>query len=139
METETLVWIIVAVVVVLAVAALVMAMQKKRQRDHELRREQAGQLRYEAVAATPDVRTAAERLHHAEARAELAHVEARKADEEVVELKRALAAEEAQRENHLREADRIDPDVNTRTKDYAPGTTTDATTGTSDLEGRQRS
>lgn len=113
METETLVWIIVAVVVVLAALALVMALQKKRQRDRELRREQAGQLRSEAVAATPDVRTAAERLHHAEARAELAHVEARKADEEVVELTKVLASEEAHREDHLREADRIDPDGTT--------------------------
>ncbi|WP_309648482.1 hypothetical protein [Nocardioides sp.] len=113
METETLVWIIVAGVVVLSVLALVTALLKKRQRDRELRREQAGQLRFEAVAATPDVRTAAERLQHAEARAELAHVEARKADEEVVELTKVLAAEEAQREDHLREADRIDPDVKT--------------------------
>jgi len=111
METETLIWIIVAVVVVLAVLALVMTLQKKRQRDRELRREHAGQLRQEATAAVPDVRTAAERLHHAKARAELAHVEARKADEEVVGLERVLAAEEAQREDHLREADRIDPDA----------------------------
>ena len=147
METDTLVWIIVTVVVVLAAAALVVALQKKRERERELRREQAGQLRQEAVSATPDVRTAAERLHHAEARAELAHVEARRADDDVVEAKRVLAAEEAQREDRLREADRVDPDVNTRAKDYAPTTETapvdpDAVPGTDasdSAQGRHRS
>lgn len=118
METETLIGIIVGIAVVLAVVALVLALQKKRERDRELRREQAGHLRQEATAAAPDVRTAAQRLQHAEARAELAHMEARKADEEVAELQRGLAAEEAQREDHLREADRLDPDVDARAQDY---------------------
>ncbi len=112
MDSTTLIVVIaVAVVVLLAVLAVVVTMQRKRQHDREMRRQQAGQLREEATAAVPDVRTAAERLHHAEARAELAHVEAAKADEEVVELRRVHAAEEAHREDHLREADRIDPDT----------------------------
>ena len=121
MDTDTLIWVIVAVVVALVIlAAVAMALNggsKKRQAD---RRAQARHLRHEAEATTPSLSEAQLRASEADAQAQLARAEAERVERQAESERRRLAAEEAQREELVREADRIDPDVDHRADGYAP-------------------
>jgi flagellar biosynthesis/type III secretory pathway M-ring protein FliF/YscJ len=122
MDTDTLVWIIVAVVIVLAmVAVVVMALRKKGEQELEDRREQAGELRQQASSTAPDVTDAQLRAEEADAKASLARTEAQRADEQAEAAKHRLAVEEAGQENLLRDADRVDPDVDHRSADDTGG------------------
>jgi hypothetical protein len=72
----------------------------------------------------------------AEAEAERARVEAERAATRAAELRRGQQHEEARVEDHVREADRVDPDVDhtaahgTHETHDTRTTTTDGTTGT---------
>ena len=114
----TWVWIVIAVVVVLAVVGLlVMAANKKKQ---EQRRTQAGELRTDAHAQSASVLDADRQAREAEANAARARVEAERAEQQAAEASRARDMERATHEDHIREADRIDPDVDHRSDDYVP-------------------
>ena len=122
MDTDTLIWIIVAVVVVLAMlAVVVMALRKKGEQELENRREHAGELRQQATSTAPDVTEAQLRAEEAEAKASLARTEAQRADEQAEAAKHRLATEEAGHEDLLRDADRVDPDVDQRGADDTGG------------------
>lgn len=122
MDTDTVIWIIVAVVVVLALLTLAaLAIRKKQARDAEQRRGQAQELRQQATSTAPGVTEAQLRTEEADAEARLMRTEAERAEQRAAEEKRQLAAEEAQREDLIRDADRLDPDVKHRSKDYRPG------------------
>jgi hypothetical protein len=122
MDTDTWIWIIVAAVVVLALLAVAaVAMRKKQQIKAEQRRVHADELRHQATATTPNVTEAQLRAEEADAQASLARTEAQRADEQAALERQRLAAEEAQREDLVREADRLDPDVDHTADGYAPG------------------
>lgn len=112
MDTEEIVWLVVAVVVVAALAALALAMlRRKHARDTEHRRQRATELRTEAdehARSLPDAELVAreERL-----KAERLRVEAERANERAREAETGYLQESALREDRLREADRIDPDA----------------------------
>ena len=114
----TWVWIVIAVVVVLAVVGLlVMAANKKKQ---EQRRTQAGELRTDAHAQSASVLDADRQARDAEAEAARARAEAEAAERQAAEAGRARDMERATHEDQIREADRIDPDVDHRSDDYVP-------------------
>ena len=116
----TWVWIVIAIVVVLAVVGLlVMAANKKKQ---EQRRTQASELRTDAHAQSASVLDADRQARDAEANAARARVEAERAEQQAAEASRARDMERATHEDHIREADRIDPDVDHRSDDYVPET-----------------
>lgn len=120
---EDLIWIIVAVIVVLAVLALlaVLARKKKAQQHEQHQRTHAEELRTQAVHKTPDLHQSKLQAQEAEAQALLARTEAERAEHRAAEANQGMTAEEAQREHMVREADRIDPDVDHRSNDYRPG------------------
>lgn len=111
MDTEQVIWLVVAVVAVLALLALAAALtSRKRKRDQEHRRLRATELRSEAdehAQVLPEAELAAreQRLE-----AERLRVEAERAHERATEAETGYLQQEAQREDRLREAARIDPD-----------------------------
>ena len=114
----TWVWIVIAVVVVLAVVGLlVMAANKKKQ---EQRRTQAEELRTDAHAQSASVLDADRQARDAEAQAARARAEAARAEQQAAEAGRARDMERATHEDQIRQADRIDPDVDHRSDDYVP-------------------
>jgi ABC-type Na+ efflux pump permease subunit len=114
----TAVIIVIVVVVVLAIAVAAYLMSKRRT---EQRRHRADELRTKADAQLGAVDTSQQEAAAAEARAAVARAEAERAEQQATEAKRGLQFDEARREDALREADAVDPDVDHRSDDYRPG------------------
>ena len=112
-----LIWVMVTVVVVVVIGLVVSMASKRRTEQH---RAHAEELRAEAsqhaTALTESQRSAEE----ARAEAELAQAEAERARERAAAAEQGHQVEQAQYEDKLREADRVDPEVNTRSEDYQP-------------------
>ncbi len=113
--------VIIGILVVVAVLLLIGLIwtSMKRKRD-QVARERAGELRSHAAGTVLD-------QHEQEARARQTHAEAQRAKAEADQLEVQAAKEQtaydqtrAQREDAVREADRLDPDVNHRSDDYQP-------------------
>ncbi|HSU02040.1 MAG TPA: hypothetical protein VLK03_05780 [Nocardioides sp.] len=115
---ETTEWIIV-LVVVLALAALaawlVTRQRKKKQVEH------AEHLRHEAHEHATEIPETQVRAKEAEAQAERARLEAERAARQAEEARVAATQQQAVHEDRLRTADQVDPRVDTRSEDYAPG------------------
>ena len=114
---EWIIGILVVVAVLLLVGLIYTSMKRKRD---QIGRERAGELRSEAAGSVLD-------QHEQEARARQTHAEAQRAKAEADQLEVQAAKEQtaydqtrAQREDAVREADRVDPDVNHRSDDYEP-------------------
>ena len=120
MSASQIVWMIVLAVVIIALIGLVGFVMTKKQREQN--RARAGGLRSEAGAAATEIPAAQVRAREAEARAERTRLEAQKAEEDAARANQALSAEQARYEDRVREADRLDPDVDHRAPDYHPDT-----------------
>jgi hypothetical protein len=120
-----LIWVIVAVVVALAIVVIVPMANKKRTEQHRVR---ADELRSEASTQASGLTESQRAAEEARAQAELARAEADRAAERAEAAEQGHQVEQASYEDKLREADRIDPDVNTRSADYEPSVWSDETT-----------
>ncbi|HET6562638.1 MAG TPA: hypothetical protein VFG72_12245 [Marmoricola sp.] len=129
MDTSDIVWIVVAVLVLLALAALIAAMMRKKKAAQG--RDQAQHLRTEAAAQAGGLQESRIQAQEAELRAERARLEAEKEQARAEEVKQGHLAEEARVEDRVREADRLDPDVDDRDAGYTPTTPEPGTLGTS--------
>lgn len=118
---STIGWIIVIIVAVIVIAALIAGVMAARRRRLKQRAAQAAELRSAAMGQRPDIGTARREATESDANARLARAEADRAEEEAERSRRALAQEEAAHEDRLREADRLDPEVDHRSEDYEPG------------------
>ena len=113
-------WLIIILIVaaVLIVAALVWkAMQSKRDQQARVR---ADELRSQAANTAGVHEEEAARAREAQAEAERARARADRLAAQAREQQTAYDQSRAQHEDHIREADRLDPDVDHRSKDYAP-------------------
>ena len=117
-------WIIVIVVVLVVVGAAAYAVMTNRR--NQARREQATELREEAVQTTASVEASRREAEEAAARAEVARAEAARAEREATQAKQGLNVDEARVEDRVRTADQLDPDVDTRAEDYQPEAPTTA-------------
>lgn len=115
-ETATIILVVVVVALLLAAIAAVLM----RKRAEERRAHEASQLRDVAVTHTHEVTEAEREARRKDAEAELARAEAERAEAEAARARQGLAQTEATREHLVREADRIDPRVDTATQEYAP-------------------
>ena len=124
MDTEGIIWLVVAIVVVLAIiAAVAMVLgRRKKQHDLEVRRVQADQLRHQAAGQTEDVRTAEQRAEATQAEARLARERADGAERKAADAQRQASYEQARQEDDVREADQVDPRVDHQADDYEPTT-----------------
>jgi FtsZ-interacting cell division protein ZipA len=113
-ETSQIIWIVVAVVVVLAIVAVLAMMNRKRKQSRsEAARNRAGELRQDAASGAAGLETSRSDAHQARAQADAAQARAAEAEERA-------AMEEAAVEDRVREADRVDPDLDHRSDDYRP-------------------
>jgi Flp pilus assembly protein TadB len=114
-ETTVLIVIVVAALLLAALAAYLMRKRAQEQRAHE-----AGELRDVAATHTHEVTEAEREARRKDAEAELARAEAERAEVEAQRARQGVVQTEATREHLAREADRIDPRVDTRSDDYTP-------------------
>ena len=116
------VWVIVAIVVIAVIAAIVAASSKKKQ---ERNRTRAGELREQAAAQAAGLQQREAHAKETEARAAEARAEADRKQAEAerlqAEARDRKQTAEGYREQHaenLRQADELDPDVDTRHEGY---------------------
>lgn len=109
MDTGTIIWIVVAVVVIALVAGVVMTAMRKRRVEQDRRR--ATELREKAHAHTGQAEHSDLAAREAEAEAERARAQAEQAEARATEARRDNLHDQAQVENHVREADHLDPDA----------------------------
>jgi len=120
MSTTSIVILVVVVVVLLLLVGAALALARRSRRKKDERRDQAQQLRQQAGQQTPGVQDALLRADEAEAEAARLRRRADEAEAEAARLRRDAAAEEAGQEDTVREADRLDPDVDHNAKAYEP-------------------
>jgi len=121
----TIGWIILVVVILVVVGGAAYALMGNRRTN--AKREQAETIRSEASENAAAVEAQRREADEAAARAVVARAEAARAEQAAAEANQGVTVEEARVEDRLRTADRVDPDVDTRTEDYrptAPGTHT---------------
>jgi hypothetical protein len=102
------------------VAALVVAGSRKR--TAERNRRTAQEIRQDAEARAASLPEADREAQAAQQRAAQARAEAERAEREAAEAAQARDMEQAAHEDRVREADRLDPDVDHRDPAYAPET-----------------
>lgn len=131
MTSGQVIWLLVGIVVVVALIAVAIVVSKRRGTARtEHRRHEAEQLRHDAAAGASGLQ--ANRAEAQEARAEADVAQARAAEAE-----RNTAMDEATVEDRVREADRVDPDVDHTADEYqpeAPSTRTAAAGGPASTE-----
>ena len=110
-------WIILAIVIVVVVL-LALAVWRSAQRKERSARAEA--LRAEARTSAPDIGATRSEAEEAEVRANAARLEAERAQRDAEAAKTALAQQEATHADRLREADRLDPEVDHKARDYEP-------------------
>ena len=122
MSTSVVILLIVAVIIVIAVIAFVTMNANRRKNEQRLEadRARAQDLRSDATAQAAAVHDSDLEAREAELEADRARLEAEKAQARAAEAQQGVQVEEARQEDRLREADRIDPDVDTRADDYDP-------------------
>ncbi|GAB2775249.1 hypothetical protein GCM10027020_30510 [Nocardioides salsibiostraticola] len=120
MDSQIIIVVAVAAVIILVLLAVGVALLATRRKRVESDRLQAAELRSEAVANTGGLQQAEQQVRVADHEAEGRRLEAEKAEAKAAEARRVHAAEEASIEDQVRRADRVDPDVNHRAKDYTP-------------------
>lgn len=127
----TTAWIIIIIVVLVAAAVVAWwVTQQKKNKQHE-HAEHLRQEAHEHAAVIPQVQDNAK---EAEAKAEVARLEAERAAREAQEAKVAATQQEAVHEDRLRTADEVDPRVDTSSDDYT-GTGTRPTETVHDTDG----
>lgn len=118
MDTSTIIGIVVGVVVVLLLVALISSFAgKRRKQQHKV---QAEELRGEAAGRTTHVQDAQLKAQAAEADAQRSRAAAERAEAAAAEARQGADVERAVHEDKVREADRIDPDVDHQADDYRP-------------------
>jgi predicted negative regulator of RcsB-dependent stress response len=128
----TTAWIIVIVVVLVAAAVVTWLMtQQKKNKQHE-HAEHLRQEAHEHAAVIPQVQDDAK---EAEAKAEVARLEAERAAREAEEARIAATQQEAVHEDRLRTADEIDPRVDSRADDHSTSTGTTPTETVREADG----
>ncbi len=138
-----LIWVIIAIVVVAIIAAVLAAANKKKQ---ERNRSRAAELREQATAQATGLQQREAHAKETEAQAAQARAEAERKQAEAERLEaeaqdrhQTAAGYREQHVDNLRRADELDPDVDTRSDDYAGPETAGATHDTADHEtGRPR-
>ena len=112
-----LIWAIMIAVVIVVVAALVSVTGKRRSGQ---RHERAEELRQEATAQAAGLSASERQAEELRAKADLARSEAQHAEEQAANAEQGHQVEQAGYEDKLREADRLDPEVDHRAPDYEP-------------------
>lgn len=123
------IWAVIIAVIVLIVLAGVLAGLKKK---NEAKRVRAQELREDAAGHTDHLDQSRRDAEVARLEAEKKRTEAERAEAVAAEREKARDADRALHEEQLREADRLDPDVDHTAPDYRPETADDETLSSAD-------
>jgi predicted phage gp36 major capsid-like protein len=115
---KTVIIILIVLAVLLAAALIWTAMKRKKD---QVGRERASELRSDAAGVAAEKREREARAREAEAEAERVRAQADKLEVRAQEERTGYDQTRAQEEHSLREADRLDPDVDHQDPDYRPG------------------
>jgi len=120
---QWLIWLIIAVVVIAIIIAVVAATRRRKQ---TVNRERAGELREQAAAQATGVQQRHAHAQETEAAAAAARAEAdrkqaeaQRLEAEAEERRRTAEGYRSEHQETLQRADELDPDVNTRSDEYA--------------------
>ena len=114
-------WVIIILIilaVLLAAALILTAMKRKKD---QVSRERAGELRSEAATNAAAKTEQKARAREVQAETDRARAQADKLEVRAGEERTTYDMTRAAEEDRLREADRLDPDVDHRSADYRPG------------------
>ncbi len=114
-------WIVVVLIVVAVLLVVALAWSATQRKRDQLGRQRADELRSEAAATAAEHPVQEARAREAEAEAEQARARADQLAARAQDHRTSAEMTQAQHEEHLREADRVDPDVDHESPDYAPG------------------
>lgn len=121
MNLTQIVWTVVIILAALVLVGLVaVSMRRRSLADNKARAEELREQADRRAAA--DLPAAEARAREAEARAEQARLAAERAEQRAEAAELELAQQRALHEDRVRAADRLDPDVDHRSDDYAPQT-----------------
>ena len=123
------VWLIVVIVVVVIVAV---AVPLARKLSNDRKRTRAEELRRHASAQSSELTESQRQAEERRAEADLARAEAERAEERAQAAQQGHQVEEATHEDTLREADRVDPDVDHQSEGNQPGAASDTPAHTTD-------
>jgi TolA-binding protein len=115
-------WLIIVLVVLAVVLAAALIWTAMKRKKDKVGRQRASELRSDAAATAATKQEQEARAREAEAEAERVRAQADKLDARAQEQRTSYDQTRAQQEDALREADRVDPDVDHRAPDYRPGT-----------------
>lgn len=124
--------VILALVVLAAIVVIGLIVRSMRKRKAEENRVRAAELRQQAAAHAAGLPEAQARADEQAALAEQRRLEAQEAEQRAAEAHQELAQQQALHEEQVRTADRLDPDVNHRSKGYTPQTAAAETTPASE-------
>ncbi len=113
-------WIIVVLIVVAVLLVIALAWSATQRKRDQLGRQRADELRSEAAATATTHAEEEARAREAEAQAEQARARADQLAARAEEQRTSYDMSRAQQEEHLREADRVDPDVDHEAPGYTP-------------------
>lgn len=113
--------LIAALVAVIVVGVLLVALSSRRAQTQADNKMRAHELRVEATAEADVIRERELDAQTAQVEADRARLEAERAEARAVQALLALEQTEAQVEDKVREADRLDPEVDDRSDSYSPG------------------
>ena len=114
-------WVIIILIVLAVLLAAALIWTAMNRKKNQVARERAGELRSEAATSAVAKQEQEARAREAEAEAERARAQADKLDARAQGERTSYDQTRAAQEDRLREADRLDPDVNHRDPDYQPG------------------
>lgn len=118
MDNEQIIWIVVIALAALVLIGLIVAAMRKK--SMEAKRSKAQELRQEAAGGAATLPDAHARAEQAAVQAEHKRFEAERAEQEAQAARTEVEQERARHEDQIRAADRLDPDVNHKAKDYTP-------------------
>ena len=113
-------WIIIILIVLAVIVAVALVSAALKRKKDQVARERAGELRSDAAATAATTRMQEARAREAQAEADRARAQADKLEAQAEAERTSYDMTRAQQEDHLREADRLDPDVDHRAPEYQP-------------------
>jgi len=113
-------WIVIVLIVLAVIAAVVLISAALKRKKDQVARERASELRSDAAATAATTQIQEARAREAQAEADRARAQADKLAAHAEAERTSYDMTRAQQEDHLREADRLDPDVDHRSPEYQP-------------------
>lgn len=113
-------WIIIIVVVLAVVLAAALVWSAMKRKKDQAGRERASELRSEAADTGAAKHEQEARAREAEAEADRARAQADKLDAQAQDQRTSYDMTRASQEDAVREADRVDPDIDHRATEYSP-------------------